>query len=301
MTTSTASRGPMGRLGDILGMIKFSHTLFALPFALLGAALASRTPDGWTIRVMDWLGILLCMVTARSAAMAFNRLVDRDIDAANPRTATRHLPAGRLRAQSVAIFTAWSAGLFVASTLCFLPRNPWPLILSVPVLGWLLGYSYAKRWTAGAHFWLGAALGFAPIAAWIAIRGSLSWPPVWLGLAVLCWVAGFDILYACQDAEFDRATGLRSVPARLGIGRALRVAAGCHALMLVMLAGLGVSYPMGLIYWAALALVAGLLAYEHRLVRPDDLSRVNAAFFHVNVAISVGLLAAGVADLVGRG
>ncbi|GIW86599.1 MAG: 4-hydroxybenzoate octaprenyltransferase [Isosphaeraceae bacterium] len=288
------------RLGDILGMIRFSHTLFALPFALLGAALASWTPEGWVFRWRDWLGIVLAMVTARSAAMAFNRLVDREIDAANPRTATRHLPTGRLSVGLVAWFTVWSSLLFVASTCLFLPRNPWPLILSAPVLGWLLGYSYAKRWTAGAHFWLGGALGFAPVAAWIAIRGDVAWPPVWLGLAVLCWVAGFDILYACQDAEFDRRVGLRSVPAWLGVPRALNVAAGCHGLMLVMLAGLGLSYPMGAAYWAGLALVAGLLVYEHWLVRPDDLTRVNQAFFHVNVLISMGLLMVGVVDLVSR-
>jgi 4-hydroxybenzoate polyprenyltransferase len=281
-------------------MIRFSHTLFALPFALLGAALASWTPEGWVFRWRDWLGIVLAMVTARSAAMAFNRLVDREIDAANPRTATRHLPTGRLSVGLVAWFTVWSSLLFVASTCLFLPRNPWPLILSAPVLGWLLGYSYAKRWTAGAHFWLGGALGFAPVAAWIAIRGDVAWPPVWLGLAVLCWVAGFDILYACQDAEFDRRVGLRSVPAWLGVPRALNVAAGCHGLMLVMLAGLGLSYPMGAAYWAGLALVAGLLVYEHWLVRPDDLTRVNQAFFHVNVLISMGLLMVGVVDLVSR-
>ncbi len=298
-TTGVANRPrPLGRLVDILEMIKFSHTLFALPFALLGAALASRSTDGWTFRPMDWLGIVLGMVTARSAAMAFNRVADRRIDAANPRTAERHLPAGRLSVGVVVAFTVASAGLFVASTLFFLPRNPWPLILSVPVLAWLLGYSYAKRFTSGAHFWLGGALGFAPVAAWIAIRGSLDWPPVWLGLAVLFWVAGFDILYACQDADFDRMVGLRSVPARLGVRGALRLAAGCHAVMLAMLAGLGVSYPMGVIYWTALAVVATLLVYEHRLVRPDDLRRVNVSFFNINIIISLGLLVAGVLDLV---
>jgi 4-hydroxybenzoate polyprenyltransferase len=285
------------RLADLLGMIKFSHTLFALPFALLGAALASHGPDGWHGRARDWLGILLCMATARSAAMAFNRLADRRIDALNPRTASRHLPTGQLSVATVAAFTAISAVAFVASTLLFLP-NRWPAILSVPVLLWLLGYSYAKRFTSLAHFWLGAALMLAPIAAWIALRGDLAWPPVLLGLAVLGWVSGFDIIYACQDAAFDRDHGLHSIPGRLGVRGALRLAALCHAAMVAALVGLGLSYPMGSLYFVGVAAVALLLVYEHALVRPDDLSRVNLAFFQVNIAISLGLLAVGLADLM---
>ena len=281
-------------------MIKFSHTLFALPFALLGAAMAARGESGWLATPRMWLGIVLCMATARSAAMAFNRLVDRRIDAVNPRTAGRHLPAGRLSVAAVAAFTCATAVGFVASTLLFLPRNPWPLILSVPVLAWLLGYSYAKRFTSLAHFWLGGALMMAPVAAWIAIRGNLAWPPVLLGVAVLFWVAGFDVIYACQDAEFDRSTGLRSIPARLGVRHALRLAALCHAAMVGALVVLGLvdSPPLGAIYFTGVAVVAILLTYEHAVVRPDDLTRVNLAFFQVNVAISVGLLAVGVADLL---
>jgi 4-hydroxybenzoate polyprenyltransferase len=288
----------LGRLADILGMIKFSHTLFALPFALLGAILGAHGPDGWTIRPRDWVGILVCMAAARSAAMAFNRLVDRRLDAANPRTAARHLPSGRLSVRSVALFTVLSSFGFVLGTLLFLPRNPWPTILSVPVLLWLLGYSYAKRFTSGAHFWLGAALALAPVAAWIAIRASLDWPPVWLGLAVLFWVAGFDIIYACQDFDFDRAAGLRSVPARLGLRGALLAAAACHGVMVVMLVILGWSYPLGPVYFVGVAAVAVLLVYEHALVRPDNLSRLNVAFFQVNIGISLGLLAIGLADLL---
>src|SRR3954454_9918054 len=189
------------KLRDLLGLVRFSHTLFALPFALLGAALAARGPDGWHGRWRDWLGILLCMATARSAAMAFNRLVDRRIDALNPRTATRHIPSGQLSAASVLVFWAVCSAGFVASTLLFLP-NRWPLMLSVPVLAWLCGYSFAKRFTSLAHVWLGSALMLAPIAAWVALRGDLRWPPVWLGLAVLFWVSGFDVIYACQDVEF---------------------------------------------------------------------------------------------------
>ena len=285
---------------ELLGMIKFSHTLFALPFALLGAALAARGPDGWRGRWQDWVGILLCMATARSAAMAFNRLVDRRIDARNPRTAGRHLPSGRLSAASVAAFTVVSGLGFVGATLLFLP-NRWPVILSGPVLLWLLGYSFAKRFTSLAHFWLGFALAMAPMAAWIALRADLAWPPALLGLGVLLWVAGFDIIYACQDAEFDRAEGLQSVPGRLGVRGALQLAAACHAGMVAALVGLGLAYPMGATYFAGVGVVAMLLAYEHSIVRPDDLTRVNVAFFQVNVAISAGLLAVGLADLLLQG
>jgi 4-hydroxybenzoate polyprenyltransferase len=288
------------RVRDLLGLVKFSHTLFALPFALFGAALAAHGPDGWRGRPWDWLGILLCMATARSAAMAFNRLADRRLDALNPRTSMRHLPAGQLSVASVALFTAANAAGFVAATLLFLP-NRWPLLLSVPVLLWLLGYSYAKRFTSLAHVWLGASLAMAPLAAWIALRGDMAWPPVLLGLAVLLWVTGFDVIYACQDVEFDRAQGLHSLPARLGIRAALRLAATCHAAMIGALLALGWVYPLGTIYFVGAAAVAVLLAYEHALVRPDDLTRVNLAFFQVNIAISLGLLACGVADLLVSG
>jgi len=278
-------------------LIKFSHTLFALPFALLGAALAAHGQDGWHGRVRDWVGILLCMATARSAAMAFNRLADRHFDAKNPRTSGRHLPAGLLDVRAVAVFTFVCALAFIASTLLFLP-NRWPLYLSMPVLLWLLCYSYSKRFTSLAHFWLGISLSLAPIAAWIALRADLEWPPVVLALAVLLWVSGFDIIYACQDVDFDRAAGLRSVPKTFGVRRALQIAAACHALMILPLIGLGLVYPLGPIYFAGVGAVAALLIYEHALVRPDDLTRVNTAFFQVNVVISMGLLIVGVTDLL---
>jgi 4-hydroxybenzoate polyprenyltransferase len=287
------------RTRDFLELIKFSHTLFALPFALLGAALAAFYPDTPAPRLRDWLGILLCMAAARSAAMAFNRLADRSYDALNPRTAGRHIPAGRLSARSVALFTVVSATAFVASTLLFLP-NRWPLSLSVPLLLWLLGYSYAKRFTILAHFWLGLSLSLSPLAAWIALRGDIAWPPVFLAEAVLFWVAGFDIIYACQDVDFDQRAGLRSIPRRLGIRNALRVAAACHALMIVPLIVLGLIYPLGFVYFAGVAAVGVLLVYEHALVRPDDLTRVNVAFFQVNIMISMGLLAVAVVDLLVR-
>ncbi|WP_169972682.1 UbiA-like polyprenyltransferase [Tautonia rosea] len=300
MTTDARPTGFLGKLGEILGMIRFSHTLFALPFALLGGAMAALDPSaGAQAGPKEWIGILLCMVTARSAAMAFNRLVDRQIDARNPRTATRHLPSGRLSVRAVAAFTIVNAALFIGATALFLPQNPWPIVLSVPVLVWLLGYSYAKRFTSLAHYWLGAALAMAPIAAWIAIRGDLAWPPVLLGIAVLCWVGGFDIIYACQDASFDRSSGLKSIPSRLGIAGALRLASASHAAMVAALVGLGLSMPaFGMIYWVGVAVVAVLLVYEHSIVRPDDLGRVNVAFFQVNIGISLGLLVVGVVDLL---
>jgi 4-hydroxybenzoate polyprenyltransferase len=170
----------------------------------------------------------------------------------------------------------------------------------VPVLLWLLGYSYSKRFTILAHFWLGLSLSLAPIAAWIALRGDIAWPPVFLAEAVLFWVAGFDIIYACQDLDFDRRAGLRSIPRRLGIRNALRVAAICHALMIVPLIILGLIYPLGIVYFVGVAAVAVLLVYEHALVRPDDLTRVNVAFFQVNIVISMGLLAVAVIDLLMR-
>jgi 4-hydroxybenzoate polyprenyltransferase len=234
------------------------------------------------------------MVFARSAAMAFNRLADRRLDAANPRTATRHLPAGLISPGAVWIFTLVCAAAFVGSTATFIltADNHWPLYLSVPILVFIAGYSYAKRFTALSHFWLGASLFLAPMGAWIAIRGvtDLVTPAV-LGLAVLFWVAGFDVLYACQDVEFDRKTRLHSVPARLGVRGALRVALVCHAVMVALLVGLywAAAPLLGLIYLTGVSLVTLLLGYEHWLVRPDDLSRVNQAFFQVNGVISIGL------------
>ena len=279
------------QLRRLLELVRFSHTVFALPFALLAALLAWRTEP---FRYADLAGILFCMVFARSAAMAFNRVADRHLDAANPRTAGRHLPAGTLTLGTVLVFMVVCVLGFVSSTLLFLLRdepNWWPLVCSGPVLAFILAYSLTKRFTALAHFWLGASLMLAPVAAWVAIRGLVDLPtPLLIGLAVLFWVAGFDILYACQDVEFDRRAQLSSVPARLGVRGALRVAMGCHALMVGALLGLYFVCPyLGGVYLAGLVGIAGLLAYEHWLVKPDDLGRVNRAFFHVNGVISVGL------------
>jgi 4-hydroxybenzoate polyprenyltransferase len=285
-----------------LELIRFSHTIFALPFALLAAVMAWQlSPFGW----QQLVGILLCMVTARSFAMAANRLADRRLDADNPRTAGRHLPAGILNATSVAVFAILCGVGFTFSTLLFLP-NRLPVYLAGPVLAFLGGYSLAKRFTALAHFWLGAALALSPVAVWIAIRGDVVvahpadlLPALVLGGAVLTWVAGFDIIYACLDYEADTRAKLHSVPVALGVPRALHLAAACHVATIGFLAALPFVYPhFRWIYAAGVATVAGMLIYEHRIVRPDDLSRVNLAFFRVNAVISLGLFAVGSLDLL---
>jgi 4-hydroxybenzoate polyprenyltransferase len=293
------------QIRHILEMIRFSHTVFALPFAMLAALMAWTAPSQPPIqfRWRDLLGILLCMVCARSAAMAFNRLADRKIDAGNPRTANRHLPAGIISPGRAILFTVVMAVCFVVSTLLFLP-NTLPLFLSLPVLAFIGAYSFTKRFTSLAHFWLGASLFLAPVSAWIAIRGGIlmQWPvdilpALWLGTAVLLWVSGFDIIYACQDVDFDQQARLKSVPAAVGIERALTISAVCHLLMIPVLFTLplvsrlgGPPLELGWIYSAGVMLVAMLLIYEHWLVQPDDLSRVQVAFFHVNAVVSIGLL-----------
>ncbi|KAA5540635.1 4-hydroxybenzoate octaprenyltransferase [Roseiconus nitratireducens] len=309
-----STRHASAKLSDWLGLIRFSHTIFALPFAALAAAMAVATPlpsgplpsgEFATAGLRELVGILLCMVTARSAAMAFNRLVDHRIDAANPRTKNRHLPAGILSRRAVAAFTVACCVAFIASTGLFWP-NWVPLAGSVPVLLFLLGYSLAKRFTSAAHLWLGVALSLSPICTWLAIRGpeSLLAPadllaPLLLAVAVAAWVTGFDIIYACQDAEFDAGAGLHSVPGRFGVARALRIAAGCHALMLLVLFALPWLAPQvgfGWLYGIALLAIAALVVRQHSLVRPEDLDRVGEAFFTANAAISVTLLIAGAAD-----
>ncbi|MCS7237689.1 MAG: putative 4-hydroxybenzoate polyprenyltransferase [Thermoguttaceae bacterium] len=287
----------------VLELIRFSHTVFALPFAFLSAGMAIRLSvaeaQGWLPPWRHLLGILLCMVFARSAAMAFNRLADRHFDSLNPRTAGRHLPRGILSVRTVALFTAACGLGFVASTLLFLPENPIPVYASLPVLAYLLGYSYTKRFTVLSHWWLGGALGLAPLGAWVALRAEIAPAAVILGLAVLFWVAGFDIIYACQDIDFDRTYGLKSLPAKLGAEQALRVAAGCHLVMILVLAILPLLYrPFGIVYYIGLGVIAVILWIEHRLVRPDDLTRVNQAFFHANAVVSVGLFLIGLADLL---
>jgi len=278
-----------------LELIRFSHTIFALPFAMLSAVIAWAEPDS-IFRWRDLVGILFCMVTARSAAMAFNRLVDRDLDADNPRTAKRHIPAGLLSVRSVALFTLVTSLLFVAATCVFLPKQL-PLYLSVPVLVFLLGYSLAKRWTSLCHYWLSAALMMSPIAAWIAVRDEFALVPTLLAGVIFFWVGGFDIIYSCQDADFDRSQRLHSIPARWGVRNALRIAFVSHVITIGMLILLWWLASLGPVFLVGIFLISGLLFYEHWLVRPDDLNRVNVAFFNVNAVISFGVFILGFLDV----
>jgi 4-hydroxybenzoate polyprenyltransferase len=275
----------MKPIGEYLSLVRFSHSIFALPFALQGAWLAHGGVPRWS--VLLW--IVVCAVSARTAAMAFNRLVDRDVDAANPRTSARELPAGRLSARCVAWLVAIASAVFVAGAFALNELSGW---LSLPVLAVLLGYSYVKRFSFLAHLVLGLALALAPLGAWLAVRGAISAdvvPVLWLAAAVLTWVSGFDLIYACQDAAFDERAGLHSVPARFGVRAALGLSAVLHAATVVALALVGWTAGLSVIYWVAVAIATALLAYEHTLVSADDLSRVNTAFFTVNGWIGVGL------------
>lgn len=271
----------LGRMGLYGRMIKFSHSVFALPFAFSSAVLAAGNGISW--RQVAW--ILVAMVGARSAAMGFNRLADQDLDARNPRTAGRELPRGVLSRGEVWLFVIASAATLVVAAAML---NPLCLALSPVALLVIFGYSYTKRFTALSHVFLGLALALAPMGAWLAIRGRVEAPPVVLGLAVLFWVAGFDTIYACQDEAFDRAEGLHSLPARLGTRRALVLARLFHVVAVALLAGLYALVPMHPLYLVGVSAVAGLLVYEHSLVRADDLSRIDAAFFTVNGWISLG-------------
>jgi 4-hydroxybenzoate polyprenyltransferase len=263
-----------------LEMIKWEHSIFALPFALCGAMLAAGGLP--TARQFAW--IIVAMVAARSAAMAFNRLADVSIDAANPRTSARALPARQLTPGFVAAFVVISSLIFIAAAA---ELNRLALWLSPVALAVLLLYSYTKRFTRWSHLVLGFALGIAPSAAWIAVRGSLDPRILLLTAAVTFWVAGFDVLYACQDFEFDRASGLHSIPRYLGISRALWVARTFHIIMLLLLVALMLAFGLGKLAIAGVAVVAALLAYEHSLVSAGDLTKLNAAFFTMNGVISV--------------
>jgi 4-hydroxybenzoate polyprenyltransferase len=267
-------------LGVTLEMIKWEHSVFALPFALCGAMLAA---DGLpSAHQFSW--IIVAMIAARSAAMAFNRLADASIDAANPRTQTRALPTGTLSQAFVTRFVLISCAIFVFAAW---QLNRLAFALSPVALAVLLLYSYTKRFTRWSHLILGFALGIAPSAAWIAVRGSLDPRILLLTGAVTFWVGGFDVLYSCQDYEFDRHAGLHSIPRRYGIGKALGIARAFHLLMLILLIGLVIAFGLGKLASVGVLLVAASLAYEHSLVSADDLSRLNAAFFTMNGVISV--------------
>lgn len=270
----------------ILNMIKFEHTIFALPFALISVLVAARgLPHGLPpAPTLAW--ILLAMVGARSAAMAFNRLADADLDAQNPRTASRHLPAGLLTRAQVWTFLAVAIALFELAAwrlnrLCF--------VLSPVALACVLGYSYTKRFTSLCHLFLGFAIGIAPIGAWIAVRGRLDVVPLLLGAAVMLWIGGFDIIYALQDYEFDSASALFSLPKRVGKAGALLISRLLHAGMVALLIAIGVLGGLHVLYFVGVAVVAALILYEQQMVRPDDLRRVNVAFFTLNGWVSVSL------------
>jgi 4-hydroxybenzoate polyprenyltransferase len=285
-----AKTGILGKTRTTLEMIKWEHSIFALPFALTAMVLAARGLP--TLRTIAW--ILVAMVAARSAAMAFNRWADADLDAANPRTRMRAIPAGLLSRRFVFGFTLIAAAVFI---LAAGELNRLTLMLSPVALVFLFGYSYMKRITRWSHLVLGLALGLAPAAAWIAVRASLDPRILVLTAAVTLWVGGFDVLYACQDFEHDRAVGLRSLPQAAGIATAFWVARLMHLAMLALLVWFGVLFHFRLVGWVGIAAVAALLAYEHALVSPRDLRRLNAAFFTMNGVIATVFFGFVAADL----
>lgn len=262
-----------------LDAIKFEHTIFALPFAYIGMILADDSPP-WT----DVVWITVAMAAARTVAMGSNRIIDREQDAANPRTAMRALPAGLMTSREMALFTAVAAAAFFFAAAML---NTLALALAAPALFVLVTYPYAKRFTWLAHWYLGFADGIAPAAGWIAVTGSLDVTPVILLVAVSVWVTGFDLIYACQDVEFDRREGLHSIPARFDVATSLRLSSLMHVVMVAALAAVGVIEELGALYWVGLAIAGALLVYEHRLVKPNDLSRLDQAFFDMNGYIAV--------------
>lgn len=278
----------MASLRTYLSFVRIGHTVFALPFALTGALLATRqTAPSW--RSFGW--ILVCMVAARSAAMGFNRIVDARFDVLNPRTATRELPRGDLSIAQASVFVAVAAIVFVAAAFRVNALCGWLSPLALAIVGW---YSLAKRFTYYTQAFLGLAMAVAPVGGWLAAGGGLAWAPWLLGLAIGLWVAGFDIIYACQDEPFDRAQGLKSIPVRFGIAGALRLSRVLHVATIAVMASLALVVPLGPVYLAGVGLVAALLAYEQSLVRADDLSRAGEAF---NLNGYVGMLYMGTTAL----
>lgn len=289
---SASVRVSLGRKVRIfLEAIKFEHTIFALPFALLSLLYASEgVPQA---RVVGW--ILAAMVGARTAAMAFNRIADRAIDAQNPRTRMRALPAGLLTVRQMATAMAIAIAVFLYAAW----QLNWVCFALAPVaLAITLGYSYSKRFTPLSHYWLGLSLGIAPSAVWIAVRGTLETPPIWLTAGVTLWVAGFDILYSLQDEAFDRMHGLRSLPQTLGAARAIAVSRLSHALCIGAFLIGGIALGAGVWYYVGVAFAAAMLAYEQSLVQPHDLSRLDVAFFTLNGYVSIGLFAFALLDRV---
>ena len=279
--------------------IKLHHSVFALPWALLATVLASHRSGG--LRIGQLLLILVCMVSGRTVAMVSNRLLDADFDRANPRTARRAVPSGRLSRAYMAAVLLTGAGVFIAAAAAFWfwYRNPWPIALALPVLGFLVGYSLMKRFTRLCHYYLGIALALAPLCAWLAITAGVSVPSLLMAGAVVFWTAGFDILYACQDYEFDVTNHLFSVPAKVGIARAFWVSRCSHVASIVFIAVLGWLTPeLGSLFAIGTLLAAVLLVIEHSLIKPDDLSRMTLAFFTLNGVISLMLAGLGIIDIV---
>lgn len=288
-----SASGGLGKIRVFLEMIKFEHTIFALPFAYIGALLVEqRLPSGH-----DVFWITVAMVGARTAAMSLNRVIDRHIDARNPRTGGRALPKGLLSTLEVWILALLSMLVLFVATLRLSPLavKMFPVALFV-----LIGYSYTKRFTWLCHIWLGVALGLAPLAAWIAISNSFATAPVLLGLGVTFWVAGFDIIYACMDYEFDRSEGIFSIPSRFGIPTALKIAAVFHLLASVFMVAAGLILELGTYYFIGVGLAVLILCYEHAIVRPDDLSRANVAFFNVNAVLGMVVFVFTLAEVVLR-
>jgi len=274
-------------------MIKFEHTVFAMPFALMSAVIAADGIPAW--RTLGW--IVVAMVGARSAAMAFNRIADRHIDSKNPRTATRAIPAGLVSVASAWVFTIACAGIFVLAAGML---NRLALMLSPVALFVILGYSYTKRFTSWSHLVLGLSLGIAPVGAWIAVRGEFDLAPIVLAACVMLWTAGFDVIYSLQDVEFDRKMGLFSLPKVLGEARALFVSRLMHTAMLGLLVWFGILTGVSVIYWVGIGFVLLFIVYEHSLVSPTDLSRVNAAFFTMNGCVSIAMFIFTLVDVLAR-
>ncbi|HZN38484.1 MAG TPA: UbiA-like polyprenyltransferase [Planctomycetota bacterium] len=290
MTTPAAI---VGRARNFASLVKLSHSVFALPFALLSLLAATAGRPSPSVLLL----VVAAVVSARTAAMAYNRYADRDIDRSNPRTAGREIPRGAVSPRAALALTAASGLVFVG--VCWL-LSPLCLLLSVPTLAWLLAYSHMKRFSALCHVWLGIALGLSPLAAWLAADGAFGprlCAPLVLGVGVALWVAGFDVLYACQDEAFDRAHGLHSIPARFGVRRAMWCSRALHGGAVVGFASFGLLVPLGIVYQAGVGLAVLLLVWEHRLLRPDHLARIQAAFFTANGAIAIAMFTAGCIDI----
>jgi 4-hydroxybenzoate polyprenyltransferase len=296
MTTDveTQPRSPLAPIVTFGRMIKFEHTIFALPFALAAAAIAAR---GHGLTIARTAGIVVAMAAARTAAMGFNRIVDRHIDAKNPRTARRELPAGAVTVRAAWTLTLASTAAFVAAAALL---GPLCLALSPVALLLLFGYSFTKRFTFLCHLFLGLTIAAGPAGAWIAVRGDFGLVPGLLMIAVACWIAGFDVLYALADRDFDRGAGLHSIPARFGVLGALVISGALHAVTLGALLALAPLGHLGAPYLVGVAVVAALLVYEHAIVRPSDLSRLDAAFFTLNGYVSVVFFVATLADVLFR-